>query len=178
MELALSRGPQDDPLPDRTVVLRGCRLPADYPSRPLSREAFNFQLSVQDKQQPVPKLSVYAQGLTTEEQVCAFIGDGSTHRLIARLNVASIRRIGSEDNAALDVVWDDALLPDGSPDTRPGSLGHAGIVGLGRPPGQSRAAFKALQVRLADAVGRNYRIVPAAALANNDDVVRAAPMDR
>jgi hypothetical protein len=150
MPAALERGPQDEPLPHEAVVLRACKLPPDYhPQRPLTREAFNFQLSNRDKEQPIPKLSVFVHGLTTEQQACALVGNGTTHRLIARLSVVDIRVIDAE-GYRLDAVWDEAVLDDGTPDTRPGAEGHAGITGLYRPPNAPKTIFKTLQVRLAE----------------------------
>lgn len=159
MAAALERGAQDEPLPDEAVVLRVSKLPSDYyPGRPLSREAFSFSLSSRDREQPVPKLSVYTLGPTTEQQACALVGDGTTHRLVARLSAVAIRAISVGDHR-LDVVWDAAVREDGTPDTRPGTEGHAGIIGLHGPPGLPKEVFKTLQVRLADAVGRNYTVV-------------------
>jgi hypothetical protein len=159
MAIGLSRGPQDEPLPADTIVLRASKLPPDYQAeRPLSREAFNFQLSTSDKLQPVPKLSVYVHVLTTEAQACALVGDGTTHRLIVRLSVSAIRAIDVEGHC-LDALWDEAIRDDGTPDTRPGAEGHAGIAGLHRPPQAPKTVFKTLQVRLADAVGQNYTVI-------------------
>ena len=141
------------------MVLRACKLPKDYePGRRLSREAFTFELSSRDKALPVPKLSVYVQSLTSEAQACALVGDGTTHRLVARVGVTAIRQI-SVEGYGLNAVWDAALLDDDTPDTRPGADGHAGITGLQRPPDVARATFKTLQIRLADAVGENYNVV-------------------
>lgn len=172
MPLALERGSQDEELPHdaEIIVLRACKLPPDYhPQRPLSRESFNFSLSSGDKEQPVPKLSVFVQGLTTEQQVCSLVGDGTTHRLIARLPVVDIRDILVE-GCRLNAVWDAAVLRDGTPDTRPGTEGHAGIIGL-RPQGvpNAKVITKVFQVRLADVVRDNYTVVDVAVdLAPND----------
>lgn len=126
---------------------------------PGDRTAFDFTLSSRDKAQPVPKFSVYVKGLTTERQACLLVGDGTTHRLIARLRVAAIRAISAQDYR-LNAVWDDALLDDGTPDARPGVQGHAGITGLNRPPNVEKLVFKKLQARLVNAVGDDYLLLP------------------
>ncbi len=162
-EHILQRGAQDEPLPNEAVVLRAQKPPLNYEEgEPLSREAFNFSLSTSDKLLPVPKLSVYVLGLTTEAQACALVGNGTTHRLIARVSVAAVREIIVEGNR-LDVIWDAAFFADGTPDTRPGANGHAGIVGLGRPKDRPdlKIVYKTLQTRLTDTVGQNYTVVPA-----------------
>ena len=158
-EPVIKRGLQDAPVPDEAVVLRAYKPPLFIePGDIVPRETFTFLLSERDKSLSFPKLSVFVQGLTTEAQACALIGDGTTHRLVARLSVAAIRAI-SLNTHALEVVWDTAVLPNGTPDTRPGSEGHAGITGLKRPPQMEKRLFKTLQTRLADAVGANYVII-------------------
>ena len=156
----LQRGTPNESLPEQAVVLRACRLPLNYEAgQALSRNIFNFSLSSRDKEVPEPKLSVYVKELTTERQASRLVGDGNTHRLIARLAVSLIRQIVVGEYR-LNAVWDTALLEDGiTPDNRPGANGHAGITGLHRPPHAEKTIFKALQVRLADAVGQNYIVI-------------------
>jgi hypothetical protein len=151
----LSRGTQDEPLSDNITVLRACRLPSDYLNRAPVRSDFDFSLSSRDKEQPVPKLSVYVEGLTTPEQAYALVGDGTTHRLIAFVAVEAIQNISFQGHR-LQAVWDDPILDDGSPDRRPGAEGHAGITGL-RPKGMenAKAIGKALQQRLVDCVTKS-----------------------
>ncbi len=156
----LARGAQNSPLPDEVTVLRAHRPRVfDASEKSVTRDLFSFELSTSDKAQKPPRLSVYVFGLTTEEQACALVGDGTTHRLILRLPVARIRALVVGEHR-LDAVWDEAVLDDGSPDMRPGAEGHAGITGLVRPPGMDKIRFKRLSVDLADLASEDYIELP------------------
>jgi len=47
------------------------------------------------------------------------------------------------------VRWIKAKLADGADDLRAGAIGHAGLVGLNRPSGANKFAYKSLKVALA-----------------------------
>lgn len=154
----MSRGSQDSPLPDDENVLRANKIPENFePGQLLTRQIFNTELSDKDKQDENPKLSVYAKSLTTEIQACKLIGTGLTHRLVASIQVEAIRTVS--DEIPLDVVWDEPKLENETTDTRPGAEGHAGILGLKRPPGIEKTKFKDLQSKLADLASKNYKIL-------------------
>jgi hypothetical protein len=154
----MSRGLQDTLLPDDERVLRANKVPENFEQgQVLTRQIFNTELSSKDKSDESPKLSVYAKSLTTEMQACKLIGTGKTHRLVATLNVEEIRNASTE--IPLDVVWDEPKLDDDTPDTRPGAEGHAGVMGLKRPPSIEKTKFKDLQSKLADIASKNYKVL-------------------
>jgi hypothetical protein len=77
------------------------------------------------------------------------------------LPVDSIRAINvpASPQVALDVVWS-KLFQEGTelPDPRPGAGGHAGIMGLLRPPGMEKSIYKTLRVRFADLANQDLKV--------------------
>jgi hypothetical protein len=105
----------------------------------------HFSLSTPDEQSELQSLSVWVKDLTPAEKARELMGANRVaYRLALHLNVDDIRaiRIATDfPEPPLDVVWD--------PDPRPGAEGHAGIIGLMRPPGGERMKYKALRAKLA-----------------------------
>lgn len=155
MEL-LKPGPDGSPLPAGSWVLR-LSLPVLFNGTTrCSPKA--FELSSGDRAEPVPRLSVFAEGLTTRRQ-CFELASNPQRSAVFRLGVDSIRSIRpNPDNPKmpnLDVEWERARTPDESgllvPDNRPGALGHAGITNLGRSDILDSGQRKRLRASLADA---------------------------
>src|SRR5262249_50849171 len=90
--------------------------------------------STEDRQEDPPRLSVWAEQLTRAEQAWRLMGEKAHYRLALRLNVDAVRTLRPDPDSSelpnLDVEWYPLHAEDGSPDTRPGADGHAGIVGL------------------------------------------------
>ena len=108
-----------------------------------------FELSTSDKASPTPHLSAFETLKTTLEQAKSITNTDLEIMLsvggIRILNVASI---------SLDVLWFEAIFDD-IKDTRDGSEGHCGIVGLKRPPNSPREDYRKMRVKLAD-MARDY----------------------
>jgi hypothetical protein len=123
------------------------RFPPDS-TKPLPH---NFALSNQERAyakatNTEPRLSVWDEDRTTLDQAKAIY---ARECIGFSLNVADIRRVsvpGSDKK--LRVVRDDSLPPDKT--DWPGADGHCGIVGVHRPPGAPKAAFKNLRRTLCD----------------------------
>jgi len=97
-----------------------------------------FILSTKDKESVPPHLSVWIESLTTYQQAYSFLSENSNLTLVLRLNVDKIRKInisfGEIDYSnLLNVIWVYIFQDINSqqvPDSRPGAIGHAGIIGL------------------------------------------------
>lgn len=108
-----------------------------------------------------PRLSVWANRLTTLQQAWTLVGGNPNNRIALTLSVDRVRGVfaparpdGTPATPPLDVVWERAETPapDGTgtvPDTREGSSGHCGIDGLYRGTKPQKAKLREL---LADAV--------------------------
>mgnify|MGYP001610239370 FL=1 len=121
------RGEDGAPLPDGEWVLRLSARPKDFDVNGKA-PPIAFKLSTTETQEKMPRLSVFAESLTTPEQAWIIAGAKKNHELVLRLSVDAIRALwpGADVASAetLDVVWDHI------PDPRPGAEGHAGITGL------------------------------------------------
>lgn len=139
-----------EPLPDGETVLRMAIAP------PLDgwgeSFAFAFAPSSQDEASPLQSVSVFVERLTMPEQAAMFVAPRYT--LALRLSVDAIRALRPEPDVpevpSLDVVWEVLTNADGSPDTRPGASGHAGITGLVRPNAIRRSVYRSYRLQLAD----------------------------
>jgi hypothetical protein len=99
-----------------------------------------FELSSPDKKQPIPRLSVWVEGLTSVAQAWVLVGSSPTRRWVVLLATDRVRLIsaaavdGLPVTPALDVEWERATTLTDAGDrvleTRPGWEGHAGIVNL------------------------------------------------
>jgi hypothetical protein len=90
-----------------------------------------FKPSSKDENSEGKRLSVWVEALTVADQGWDFMGAKPTNTVVACLNVDAIRSIQPPDLFdPLDVEWELAKLDDGSPNTKPGAEGHAGISGL------------------------------------------------
>jgi hypothetical protein len=100
----------------------------------------------------MPKLSVFAESLTTPEQAGTIAGPKKSHELVLRLSVDAVRAVRPDCNVAnaetLDVVWDHIT------DTRPGAEGHAGITGLN---GTDRRIYRRKLADIAQAIPLDLR---------------------
>jgi hypothetical protein len=155
---SLRQGRDGEPLPSGEWVLRLAALTKDVleSDRPSPKA---FELSTEDRQSLPPRLSVWAERLTTPHQAWSLLGARSEYQLVLRLNVDVIRSLRPEpdspDVLGLDVQWHWLMVQDAAgswiPDTRPGAVGHAGITGLARGGGVTRLHTKSLRSQLADA---------------------------
>ena len=133
------------------VVFRLAALKQDFPPDSPTLRFWHFELSQNDKAHAVrtgqpPRLSVFDAERTTPEQAKAIWGmeRGST---AFGLLVREIRAFHVAGLARLRVVRDPLAPPLGE---MPGADGHCGIEGLARRPGEPKALYRELRVRLAD----------------------------
>jgi hypothetical protein len=81
------------------------------------------------------------------------MGAKPNYRLVLRSKVDAIRALrpnpDSLDTPNLEVQWHTLLKEDGSPDTRPGADGHAGITGLHAGSPAQRKSWRRRLARLA-----------------------------
>lgn len=150
-------GQDGEPLPAGEWVLRLAVISKDFlETGRASPKA--FELSTEDKQGTPPRLSVWAERLTTPRQAWALVGERPEYQLALRLNVDAIRALRPEpdspDVPSLDVQWERLMMADGNdqwvPDPRPGAEGHAGIAGLVRGGPVIRLHTQSLRSQLAD----------------------------
>lgn len=116
-----------------------------------------FELSSEDKQQPIPRLSVWVEVSTSVPEAWNLVGADPVRRWVVWLITDRIRSIAapkldaSPPTPSLDVQWERAttLTDTGErvPDNRPGWEGHAGIAHLEKGNKTQRAA---LRMQLAD----------------------------
>jgi hypothetical protein len=119
-----------------------------------------FELSTEDRNDPVPRLSVWAERLTTPRQAWELMGRKEWYRLVLRINVDDIRSLRPEPDSpavpSLDVQWHPLMIGNEQeatvPDARPGADGHAGITGLMRQIGGTvnKLHTKSFRLQLAD----------------------------
>lgn len=156
---ALVPGNDGDPVP---AGLRIFRIGRDTDVSPVVIERkkaleIMFELSEEDKEAEVPRLSVWVEPLTVADQAWDFMGKKPNRTVVACLSVDAVNAIQPEDQfVPLRVEWERAMVDDGSgskaPNTRPGAEGHAGIVGLNQGSKGKTDKFrrKALRSALAD----------------------------
>lgn len=143
-----SPGPDGSPVPGGVVVLRMANQPAVDQLSPESLRRVQdgkalptfFELSSEDLKQPVPRLSVWVEGLTTVGQAWVLVGSNPKRRWVLFLAADEVRTITAKPDQKLsatpplDVQWERAtiLTADGArgEDHRPGWEGHAGIAPL------------------------------------------------
>jgi hypothetical protein len=115
----------------------------------------NFELSTKDREAPIPRLSIWAERLTTDEQAWRLTGRKPANDAVLRLNVDLIRSLVPEPSEPptphLEVEWEPRFVENEHGirilDAEPGSAGHAGIRYLRY--GQS-AQRTSLRVQLAE----------------------------
>ena len=103
----------------------------------------------------VPRLSVWAETLTTDEQAWRLTGTRANNDAILRLNVALIRSLiptpRDPPPPHLDVAWEPLMVDEPGKglvrDPRPGAIGHAGIQHL---RAGTKEQYKSLRVQLAE----------------------------
>lgn len=160
MTSPLRVGEKGQPLPNGELVIRlVTKITNDGNVSPEE-----FELSTEDKQYSPPLLSVWASRLTTAEQARGFLTNSDACKSFSTLNVDGIRSLRPETDVAkvkaLDVVWDPrTVILDGNEclDTSPGADGHAGILGLLRPPGLSKLHYRSLRFKLAELATRSLQ---------------------
>src|SRR5262245_20396785 len=129
----LRPGGDGEPLPEGTLVFRiGKRAdPSPEALRQKKPPEILFKPSSEDEKSPGKRLSIWVEELTLPDQGWAFMGRDPAKTMVVCLNVDAIRSIRPPESFdPLGVEWEQARLPDGTPNTLPGAEGHAGIVGL------------------------------------------------
>jgi hypothetical protein len=154
---SLRPGQDGEPLPAGEWVLRLAPISKDFleTGRPSPKA---FELSTEDRKGTPPRLSVWAERLTTPRQAWVLSGGRPEYQLALRLNVDVIRALRPEPDSpevpSLDVQWERLMVTNENgrwvPDTRPGASGHAGIAGLLRGGPVSRLHTQSLRSQLAD----------------------------
>jgi len=142
-QLPLAPGPDGSPVPDGVWLIRMANEPKVAHLNPEAIRRVNdgkaipsfFDLSSEDKKQPVSRLSVWVEGLTSVAQGWVLVGASP-----ARSWVVQVRRIFAPvvdrfpPTPSLDVHWERATkvtdAGDRVPDIRPEWEGHAGIANL------------------------------------------------
>jgi hypothetical protein len=133
------------------VVLRLASIKHDFPPDSPTLQLWHFELSENDKAhaartgQP-PRLSVFDAERTTPGQAQTIWGVEKESAAFG-LRVREIQAVHVAGLAPLRVVRDPLAPPLGD---LPGADGHCGIEGLARPPGEPKALYRELRVRLAD----------------------------
>ena len=133
------------------VVFRLALIKHDFPPDSPTLRFWHLELSENDKAhaartgQP-PRLSVFDAERTTVEQAQAIWGVEKESAAFG-LRVPEIRALHVAELASLRVVRDPLARPLGD---LPGADGHCGIEGLARRPGDPKALYRELRVRLAD----------------------------
>ena len=146
----LAPGPDGSPAPDGCTVIRMANQPDLAQLSPEFLRQIEtgkalptfFALSSEDKKQPVPRLSVWVEGLTTVPQAWVLVGSNPKRRWVLFLPVDGVRTVHAAavdrfpSTPHLEVQWERATTPaeDGTrlEDLRPGWEGHAGIANLDR----------------------------------------------
>lgn len=147
-QLPLAPGPDGSPVPEGVRLIRMANEPKVAHLNPEAVRRVNggkaippfFDLSSEDKRQPLPRLSVWVEGLTSVAQAWVLVGASPTRRWVVRLEAEKVRRIFAPAvdsfpaTPALDIHWERATKVsdpgDRVPETRPGWEGHAGIANL------------------------------------------------
>lgn len=133
------------------VVFRLATIKHDFPPDSPSLRFWHFDLSENDKAHAVatgqpPRLSVFDSGRTMAAQAQAIWGVEKESAAFG-LQVQEVRAVHVPGLAPLKVVRDPLDPPLAE---MPGADGHCGIEGLARGPGEPKALYRELRVRLAD----------------------------
>jgi hypothetical protein len=147
----LTQGNEGDPLPPGEWVIRVAKT-SKYG---FSAHQSAFELSSKDKEAAVPRLSVWAEKLTSDDQAWRLTGSRAVNDAILRLDVDLIRSVipTPRDPPAphLEVEWEPLMVDEPErgmvQDPRPGALGHAGIRHL---RDGTKEQYKSLRVQLAE----------------------------
>lgn len=94
-----------------------------------------------------PLVSVWDTARTSVAQAQAMRAS-ATQTIAFKLDVETLRHLSLPDGTGHLRVLRDPVEPD--LEDQPGSDGHCGIVGLGRPAGLPRAVYKSIRSRVAD----------------------------
>jgi len=147
-QLPLVPGPDGSPVPDGIHLIRMANEPKIAHLNPEAVRRVNkgnafpsfFDLSSEDKKQPVPRLSVRVEALTSVGQAWVLVGSNKVRRWVVRLAANKIRQIFAPaidrfpPTSVLNIHWERAMtvtdVGDHIPETRPGWEGHAGIAHL------------------------------------------------
>jgi hypothetical protein len=159
----LQPGSDGDPLPSGTLIFRIGRDVHASAALLQRREVLPglFELTDDDKNSPGMRLSVWAEELTVADQAWDFMGAKPKNTLVVCLNADDARSIAPPDGfSALNVEWEQALLPDGSPNERPGAEGHCGIANLNQGGGGKQDKAKRLRLRMKLAEAAKLSPVP------------------
>lgn len=149
-QLPLVPGPDGSPIPGGVRLIRMANEPNIAHLSPEAVQRVSegkaipafFDLSSADKQQPVPRLSVWVEGLTSVAQAWVLVGASPARRWVVLLQADAVRSISAPSvdrlppTPALDVHWERATTVTETGDrvleTRPGWEGHAGIAHLNK----------------------------------------------
>lgn len=126
-----------------------------------------FELSSEDKEAEVPRLSVWVESMTVADQAWDFMGSNPARTVVACLTVDAVHAILAQPGfTRLRVEWERAMTVDSNgnkvPNTRPGAEGHVGIAGLNQGGSGKTDSLKrkALRSALADAARVSNLPVP------------------
>lgn len=133
------------------VVFRLASIKHDFPPDSPALRFWHFELSENDRSQAErlgepPRLSVFDSHLTSVAQardIRGVAGESAAYGL----RVSEAREVHVPGLAPLRIVRDPLDPPLAQ---MPGAEGHCGIEGLARHPGQPKALYRELRVRLAD----------------------------
>lgn len=141
----LQSGADGEPLPGGVLVIRIAEL---TDTGDLSE--VTFALSSAERECPRPRLSVWAEALTTPDQMWRLSGGKPADTHYVELGVDAIRaaaEVAPDAVTPLDVEWEP--IADERRDW-PGASGHAGTSGLDRGACPIRRQRMALRSRLKD----------------------------
>jgi len=133
------------------LVFRLATIKHDFPPNSPTLRFWHFELSENDRAHAArtgrpPRLSVFDPERTTVAQARAIWGVQREAAAFG-LEVREIRAIQVPGSIPLRVVRDPLEPPLAE---MPGAYGHCGIEGLARGPGEPKAVYRELRVRLAD----------------------------
>jgi hypothetical protein len=151
IETGLTPGNEGDPLPGGEWVIRIAKT-SKYG---FSAHQSAFELSSKDKEAAVPRLSVWAEKLTTDEQAWRLTGSRAANDAVLRLDVDLIRSLVPTPRDPplphLEVEWEPLMVDEPGKgmvrDPRPGAMGHAGIRHL---RAGTKEQYKSLRIQLAE----------------------------
>ena len=164
---SFAQGSEGTPVPSGTRVIRMANEPAFDNLSPEFRRRVQdgkalpsfFRLSSEDEKEPVPRLSVWVEGLTTVAQAWVLVGAHPKRTWVLFLHTDQVTPIRAEPvpgfpaTAPLEIQWDPAKVrtPTGewTLETRPGAAGHAGIAHLNEGNKTQREVLRSMLADLA-----------------------------